>query len=93
MKNVLERLLNLLACLLTAGRPVTADEIRHTVAGYEDKSDEAFHRMFERDKDLLREMGSACAERVRQRHLVTTEAVKLSALFSSRAGITPTAVH
>lgn len=57
MKNVLERLLNLLACLLTAGRPVTADEIRHTVAGYEDKSDEAFHRMFERDKDLLREMG------------------------------------
>jgi proteasome accessory factor B len=57
MKNVLERLLNLLACLLTAERPVPAEEIRYTVAGYEDKTDEAFHRMFERDKDLLREMG------------------------------------
>ena len=57
MKNVLERLLNLLAFLLTAGRPVTADEIRSTVAGYDRSSDEAFHRMFERDKDLLRGMG------------------------------------
>lgn len=57
MRNVLERLLNLLACLLTAERPVPAEEIRYTVAGYEDKTDEAFHRMFERDKDLLREMG------------------------------------
>ena len=57
MKNVLERLLNLLAALLTADRPVSADEIRYSVAGYEGKSDEAFHRMFERDKDLLREMG------------------------------------
>lgn len=57
MKNVLERLLNLLAALLTADRPMPADEIRYTVAGYEDKSDEAFHRMFERDKDLLRDMG------------------------------------
>ena len=57
MKNVLERLLNLLACLLTADRPVPAEEIRYTVAGYEGKSDDAFHRMFERDKDLLREMG------------------------------------
>lgn len=57
MKNVLERLLNLLAALLTADRPVSAEEIRYTVAGYEGKSDDAFHRMFERDKDLLREMG------------------------------------
>jgi len=57
VKNVLERLLNLLACLLTADRPVSADEIRYTVAGYEGKTDEAFHRMFERDKELLREMG------------------------------------
>lgn len=57
MKNVLERLLNLLAFLLTAGRPVTADEIRSTVAGYDRGSDEAFHRMFERDKELLRSMG------------------------------------
>jgi predicted DNA-binding transcriptional regulator YafY len=57
MKNVVERLLNLLAFLLTVGRPVTAEEIRHTVAGYAQESDEAFHRMFERDKELLRSMG------------------------------------
>ncbi len=57
MKNVIERLLNLLAFLLTVGRPVTADEIRTTVAGYDPDNDAAFHRMFERDKDLLRQMG------------------------------------
>jgi proteasome accessory factor B len=57
MKNVLERLLNLLAFLLTAGRSVSAEEIRQTVAGYDPDADEAFRRMFERDKDLLRRMG------------------------------------
>lgn len=57
MKNVLERLLNLLAFLLTSRRPVTADEIRTTVAGYDQESDEAFRRMFERDKELLRRLG------------------------------------
>ncbi len=57
MKNVIERIMNLLAFLLTAGRPATAEEIRDTVAGYDRDNDEAFHRMFERDKDLLRNMG------------------------------------
>ncbi len=57
MRKVIERLLNLLAFLLTSERPVTADEIRRTVAGYDQSSDEAFRRMFERDKDLLRQMG------------------------------------
>lgn len=57
MRKVIERLLNLLAFLLTTERPVTADEIRATVAGYDQSSDEAFRRMFERDKDLLRQMG------------------------------------
>lgn len=57
MKRVIERLLNLLAFLLTVGRPVSADEIRSTVAGYDQDRDEAFRRMFERDKDLLRNMG------------------------------------
>ena len=57
MHKVIERILNLLAFLLTAGRPVTADEIRTTVAGYDQATDEAFHRMFERDKDLLRRLG------------------------------------
>ena len=57
MRKVIERLLNLLAFLLTTDRPVSADEIRMTVAGYHQSSDEAFRRMFERDKDLLRQMG------------------------------------
>lgn len=57
MRRVLERLLNLLAFLRTAARPVTADTIRFTVAGYDTDNDTAFRRMFERDKDLLRSMG------------------------------------
>jgi proteasome accessory factor B len=57
VQKVIERILNLLAFLLTAGRPVTADEIRHTVKGYDQPSDEAFRRTFERDKDLLRTLG------------------------------------
>lgn len=57
MHKVIERILNLLAFLLTVGRPVTADEIRTTVAGYDQATDDAFHRMFERDKDLLRRLG------------------------------------
>lgn len=57
VNRVIERILNLLAFLLTVGRPVTADEIRHTVAGYDQETDEAFRRTFERDKDLLRRLG------------------------------------
>lgn len=57
MHRVIERILNLLAFLLTAKRPVTADEVRRTVAGYDQESDEAWRRMFERDKELLRDLG------------------------------------
>lgn len=57
MQSVVERVLNLLIYLLESPRPVTADEIRTTVLGYDSKSDDAFHRMFERDKDVLRRLG------------------------------------
>jgi predicted DNA-binding transcriptional regulator YafY len=57
MQKVIERVLNLLAYLLTSQRPVTAEEIRMTVAGYDQNSDEAWRRMFERDKDLVRRLG------------------------------------
>lgn len=57
MQNVVERVLNLLIYLLESPTPVTAEDVRHTVHGYEDQSDEAFHRMFERDKDVLRRLG------------------------------------
>jgi proteasome accessory factor B len=51
-----ERLLSLVVCLLSAGRFLTATQIRAAVPGYPD-SFEAFKRMFERDKDELRELG------------------------------------
>ncbi len=57
MQNVVERVLNLLIYLLESPRPVTAEDVRRTVQGYGDQSDEAFHRMFERDKDVLRKLG------------------------------------
>lgn len=53
-----ERLLNLVICLLGAERPVSRASLRQSIPGYSDAtSDEAFERMFERDKDELRQMG------------------------------------
>ena len=53
-----ERLLNLVICLLATRRFVPREQIRVIVPGYADcETDEAFERMFERDKDDLREMG------------------------------------
>jgi proteasome accessory factor B len=51
-----ERLLSLVVCLLSTTRYLTARQIRDAVPGYPD-SFEAFKRMFERDKDELRELG------------------------------------
>jgi proteasome accessory factor B len=51
-----ERLLSLVVCLLSARRYLTAGQIREAVPGYPDSFD-AFKRMFERDKDELRELG------------------------------------
>src|SRR5712691_3138114 len=55
-KQKTERLLSLVVCLLSAGRFLTATQIREAVPGYPDSFD-AFKRMFERDKDELRELG------------------------------------
>jgi predicted DNA-binding transcriptional regulator YafY len=57
MQNVVERVLNLLIYLLESPVPVTSNDVRNTVHGYADQSDEAFHRMFERDKNVLRRLG------------------------------------
>ena len=57
MSAVVERLINLLAFLLDSDQPETAGRIREKVAGYGGRSDQAFHRMFERDKDSLRRLG------------------------------------
>jgi proteasome accessory factor B len=50
-------LLNLVICLLATRRPISAEHIRHAVPGYDPDNDEAFQRMFERDKNELREIG------------------------------------
>jgi|SRR5437868_5515757 len=52
-----ERLLNLVICLLATHRPLSAEQIRQAVPGYDRDGDEAFQRMFERDKNELREIG------------------------------------
>jgi proteasome accessory factor B len=53
-----ERLLNLVICLLSTRRYLTKAQIRRAVPQYADcATTEAFERMFERDKDELRDMG------------------------------------
>jgi predicted DNA-binding transcriptional regulator YafY len=52
-----ERLLNLVICLLATRRYLSVQEIRDAVPGYESGTEEAFRRMFERDKEELRELG------------------------------------
>lgn len=52
----LERLLNLVAALLHAARPLTADELRERIPGYPEEQ-ASFKRAFERDKAELRTLG------------------------------------
>src|SRR6201994_4902028 len=53
-----ERLMNLVIALLSTNSYITAEKIRASVYGYADSaSDEAFSRMFERDKNELRDLG------------------------------------
>jgi proteasome accessory factor B len=53
-----ERLVNQVIALLSTRGYITAEKIRSSVAGYSDSpSAEAFSRMFERDKNELRDLG------------------------------------
>ncbi|NJQ14767.1 helix-turn-helix transcriptional regulator [Streptomyces bohaiensis] len=53
-----ERLMNLALCLRGASRPLSKRELRGSIEAYiEAAGEEAFNRMFERDKDDLRELG------------------------------------
>ncbi|MET4223049.1 helix-turn-helix transcriptional regulator [Oerskovia enterophila] len=56
--NPATRLLNLVIALVNTSVSMTKQQIRTSVAGYADApSPEAFERMFERDKDSLRDLG------------------------------------
>ena len=52
----LERLINLVAALLHAERPLTAEELRNRLPGYAEDHG-TFRRAFERDKEALRDLG------------------------------------
>lgn len=70
-----ERQLDLLFILLNTSRPLTRDALRLKIEDYrEQASAEAFERMFERDKEDLREIG------------VPIETRKLSSLFDDEFG-------
>lgn len=55
-KRRTERLLSIVVLLLSTRRYLTAEQIRDAVIGYPEQYD-AFKRMFERDKDELRDLG------------------------------------
>lgn len=55
-KRRTERLLSIVVLLLSTRRYLTAEEIRDAVHGYPEQYD-AFKRMFERDKEELRDLG------------------------------------
>jgi proteasome accessory factor B len=52
-----ERLLNLVIMLLVSRTYVTKERIRQVIEGYDKTNDEAFEKMFERDKEELRALG------------------------------------
>ncbi|MEZ0094718.1 helix-turn-helix transcriptional regulator [Streptacidiphilus sp. EB129] len=56
-----ERLMNLALCLMNTKRPLSKRELRDSIEAYreaaETSSEDSFNRMFERDKDDLRELG------------------------------------
>ena len=56
MSERLERLINLVAALRAAERPLTREDLRERVPGYPD-DDASARRAFERDKGALRDMG------------------------------------
>ncbi|HLY34335.1 MAG TPA: WYL domain-containing protein [Jatrophihabitantaceae bacterium] len=77
-----ERLVNLVICLLSTRQFISAERIRDAVPGYEaadgtEATDEAFKRMFERDKAELRELGIPL-ETGRNSHFDTDEGYRIS---------------
>lgn len=55
-KRRTERLLSIVVLLLSSRRYLTAEQIRAAVSGYPEQ-EESFKRMFERDKEELRDLG------------------------------------
>lgn len=69
-----ERLLNLLILLLVQRHYITKQRIRETIPSYREASEDAFERMFDRDKEELRALGAPVV------------AEKVDAFFSDEVG-------
>ena len=87
-----ERLLNLVIALMNTTGRMTKEQIRASVAGYDTEgSADAFERMFERDKETLRELGvpvltvSSAAHGDDQGYRVDPDAYALPAMELSAA--------
>ena len=57
----LERLLNLVGLLLETRTPLTFEQIRETLEPYRQEKVDSAKRMFERDKDILRDYACPCS--------------------------------
>ena len=88
-REKVERQLNLVICLLSTRQFVSAEYIRANVGGYyeNDSSDDAFYRMFERDKAELRELVDL-AEAERQRQQWTNDTELLAGILEQLRSLT-----
>jgi len=85
MSDAVERLVNLALFLSDATVPVTRDRVRTEIKGYPAGQDEdAFLRMFERDKDQLRAAGFTILTDEDNRYSVDRDAT-----FASTVDLTP----
>ena len=86
----IERLINLSAALLSAERPLRAEELRERVAGYPDEK-ASFRRQFERDKEALRELGLPLETLVERRagEEITVYRVNADEYFVRDPGLEP----
>jgi len=81
MNDAVERLVNLALFLADSAVPVTRERIRAEVNGYpEDQEEDAFLRMFERDKDQLRDAGFAILTDEDSRYYVDRDATFATAV-------------
>lgn len=85
MAEAVERLVNLAMFLAAAASPVSAERVRAEVSGYPgDQDEQAFMRMFERDKDDLRAMGIAIESTAEGSYCIDAERT-----FSAKLDLTP----
>lgn len=86
MSIAIERLVNLALYLAAAAGPVTRERIRAEVEGYPhtaEQDEDAFLRMFERDKDALRDAGFSISSDAQGRYWLDS-----AATFSSNIELT-----